>query len=312
MHDPATSGPARTPSFSARDTGSVTRSVTVGGSTTDTVTDTTAKHMTGQEGHTGVASITSPMGSPRSGNAVRDTDIVTLSNGMQTDVRSAVAAGFLTRAHDGSLHDVGAGEPSNAPANAADKPLEAPRQEQQQEQQPAAIEPLPDAEAESLVSQYAAKVTATDAQMAIGSILEGKELNADVVARAATSMGVEPSQVQEHVNQMYRGFEQHARQVATETVLQWARDSKMDDLRAAASDHATTGSVAGYSRLHDAYVKDLPNISPETILQSEDGRRLQARQERNGDITIVTPQTGRIEWRAAIAARIIGPKMVRK
>jgi hypothetical protein len=299
-----TSPTSSTPGFTAKDTASASRITLSGGSETSTSDGFARATSASVEDREGVLSIRSPNGSPRSGKEIRpDTDLITVQ-GYTTTVAAALAMGVITRDGNGTYYNVDGQQLAQE---------EQRREEHRQEvsiKEPT-VTALADAETEALVTEYASKVNATDAAMAIGKILDGEALSDDVVAKAATAMGVDNAQVHEHVNKMYQGFEAQARDVATETVLAWARANKLDSLRAAARDQALQGSVAGFQKLAAEYVKDLPSISPETILNSEDGRKLQARRERNGDITLQIGR-GRVEWRAAIAAGLVAPKMVRK
>jgi hypothetical protein len=128
----------------------------------------------------------------------------------------------------------------------------------------------------------------------------------------ATALGVEPQIARAQIEIMRAGFEQQAREVATDSVLMWAKEHRLDDLKAAARDQINVGSTKGYQKLQAAYVKDLPYISPETILNSPDGQRLQAQKDRQGNVTIMIPNVRRVEWRAAIASGLIAPRMARK
>jgi hypothetical protein len=291
--------------FSARDTSNTSRvSISDGAETKSTSGFARATAGTNVADREGVMSIRSPHGTPRSGNDIRSTDLITVS-GYTTTVAAALAMGVVVKDASGTFYNV------NADQLAAEEQA---KEDHRQEQMPKeeAIQPLSDPEAESLVNHYTSKVHATDSQMAIKALLDNQQPGEDNVRAIATALGVEPQIARQQIETMRAGFEQQAREVATDSVLMWAKENRLDDLKAAARDQINVGSTKGYQKLQAAYVKDLPSINPNAILNSPDGQRLQAQKDRQGNITIVVPGAGRVEWRAAIASGFIAPKMVGK
>jgi hypothetical protein len=290
----------RTPGFSARDTGSVTRSVTVNGASTDTVSNGYARSSEGSDSKQGVASIRSAIfGVAKSGPSVKGTDIVRIGN-LETTVDAAIASGFLRRGADGSLTDVGAQQIEAEYKAEADKKAETSIKEP-------TVAPLDDA-SESLMQTFVKSVHPTDGAMAVKQIVDGQEVDADLLARAASRLGTEPSIVKEQIASLTEAFNNQARDYVGDRVLDHARQHDMAALKEAAREQAMTGSMHLYKAIAERHMAGLDKTDPQAILTSDDGRKLNARlDKRTGEVTLDIPGVGRTTWAAAIKAQLIQP-----
>lgn len=143
--------------------------------------------------------------------------------------------------------------------------------------------------------------------MGTGSLTE------QTVSTIAGQMGLEPEEVQRRVGDVRAAFEQQAMDMSgagehLPAILQTiqAIDPKM--VQVAINDHVRYGKTSAYDAVIDRYIYDLPKHNPEGLLNHPDWQQQYGiRQERNGDITIEIPGVGRVEWRAAINAKLISP-----
>jgi hypothetical protein len=291
----------RQPGFSANNLNSGASRVTVGGSGTEKTSEGFARASSNvTEGRFGVASITSFLGSPRSGSDVRETDVVTLPNGMQTDVKSAVNSGFLRRAADGSYHDVGAQE-------IAQEEYEREQHRAEVSTKEAAVASL-DNENEVLMNHFVSRVSPTDGALAVKAIIDGQEINDDLYARAASRMGTEPTIVKQQVAQLTEAFNQQALEYVGPKVLEHARAHEMPALREAARTAVMTGSMEGFKAIAEKHMLSLDRTDAQAIVTSPDGIKLGAQFNKStGEVTLEIPGVGRTTWGAAIRAGLIQP-----
>jgi hypothetical protein len=296
----------RQPGFSARNTDSASR-VTIGGNGSEKDSSGFARASAGAtvNDREGVMSIRSQLGTPRSGPDIKPNDLITVM-GYETTVAAALAMGVITRDGHGTYYNV------NRDQLAAEDEARAQHRAEQLPQEQA-VAPLADPETEALVTQYATRVGQGDAQAVIKDMVEGREVNADTLGKAASAMGIEPSQVSEHLEVMRQGFERQAQDAVSERVLSWARQSALPELKDAVRAQLNQGSLAGYHALSAKYLADLPRIDPSAILNSPDAAKLDIRRDKSGEITLFIPQiNSRTTWNAALRMGYIGPKFTKK
>jgi hypothetical protein len=280
-------------------TGELHRTVLSNGNTVETVEGNYARSTEGSDDLQGIASARSPLGSRRSGSDIRPTDVVKIGS-LETTVAAALASGFIKKTASGEYVDVGAEQIAQEYKAEADRKAEASVKE-------ATVAPLDEA-SESLMQTFVQSVHPTDGAMAVRQIIDGQEINADLLARAASRLGTEPSIVKEQIGQLQTAFENQARDFVGDRVLDHARQHDMAALREAAREQAMTGSMAGYRTIAERHMAGLDKTDPQSILTSDDGKKLNARlDKRTGEVTLDIPGIGRTTWSAAIKASLIQP-----
>jgi hypothetical protein len=297
-------------------TGSVARWTTTGGNSSLETSEAVSRSTNTPASHDGgsiVDSIRSPMGRLKSGSEISGNDVVTLANGMETTVAAAVAAGFLVRDAHGGYHEAGKVRQSPQQTQVEQREQQALGQEQQQQQAQQQQAPAGEAIAalneasEVLMDAYVSKAGNIDLAAGLGHIVAGEELPEALVARVGSQIGAEPEQVREHVATLTAAFEKQAVEAVGNPVIEWAKVNRLDALRSAATKQAMEGSLSGYELLHREYVTKLPQISPDLILNSPGAAAAGVQRGRDGTITVMHPEAGRIEWSAAIKAGLIAP-----
>jgi hypothetical protein len=219
---------------------------------------------------------------------------------METSVQAAVNAGLLVRNSDGSYSDVGQQQLE------AEYKAEADRKAETSTKEPT-VAPLDDA-SESLMQTFVQNVHPTDGALAVKNIIEGEEISEETIARAASRLGTEPAIVRQQVAQLQTAFENQARDYVGDRVLDYARQHDMEGLKEAARMQAMTGSIEGYKAIAQRHMAGLDKTDPQSILTSNDGKRLNARLNKStGEVVLDIPGVGSTSWGAAIRAGLIQP-----
>jgi hypothetical protein len=138
--------------------------------------------------------------------------------------------------------------------------------------------------------------------------MTGSEMTDDLAAKIGNSLGINDlAQVRSHAKEVEKAFVQQATAEVGDPVLAWARSEKLSDLRAAAASQFSSGSLAGYNKLANAYYSNLDQIAPAEIINSVDGRKYNARQDKaSGQVLLDLPGIGTMTFGAAMAAGVIG------
>jgi hypothetical protein len=280
-------------------TGEVRRTVLTNGNSVETIEGNHSRSFTGSNDLGGVASIRSPLGSARSGSDVRPTDVIRVA-GMETTVAAAMASGFITKDGQGNYHDVGAQQIE------AEYKAEADRKAETSTKEPTVV-PLDDA-SESLMQTFVQNVHPTDGALAVKNIIDGEKIGEETIARAASRLGTEPAIVRQQVAQLQEAFTNQARDYVGDKVLDHARQHDMAALREAAREQAMTGSMRGYQEIAQRHMAGLDRTDPQSILTSDDGKRLNARLNKStGEVVLDIPGVGTTTWGAALKAGLIQP-----
>src|SRR5439155_25143686 len=106
-------------------------------------------------------------------------------------------------------------------------------------------------------------------------------------------------------------FEAQAHKAADPDVLDWANRSSREALSKAVMNQVNSGSLSGYHDLTRSYMENLDTIDPGQILDSVDAKAREVRMEKEGRITLHVPGMGRVDWKVAVRAGVIGPKLSR-
>lgn len=279
----------------------VTRSTFAAGNRDETVTPDTQQVTSGDDrGSTdagGQLIARNSNGRTLSREEVRPDSIITI-HGIDTNIRSALAAGLITEtatgyAPVGDARDTGNDNTGNNNDN-PNKPTDAP-----------AIEPL-DPVSEATISEVVSKVTDGDRASGVRTMIDNGVLTEDITNRMATQMGLTPQQITEKAAQLDKAFRDQAARVVgpnSEAVFQWARNHAANDLKLAVLDHVNNGTTSGYKELATRYTETIPEHSPQ-LLNAAIQQGLVNR-ERDGTFTVNHPKAGKVAWKVALQTGLI-------
>jgi hypothetical protein len=273
----------------------------------------------------GVQFTSAKAGSPLSFHSAGMNDLVTV-HGITTSKGAALAAGII-REEDfgpaGPAHAGGNGQGQGQPFQAHGdkqpfdtKPVTNKPQEELADADPntAAANserpvPLDNARDEQVVQQLAARIDPSDSFAAFRAAMTGGEISDDLAAKIGTQIGVNDlDRIRSHAKDVEKAFATQATAEVSEPVLAWARAERMPELRQAASEQFSAGTLRGYNKLANDYYTNLDRIAPDQILNSADGRKLNARQDKaSGEVLLDIPGVGTITYGGAVKAGLIGP-----
>jgi len=236
--------------------------------------------------------------------------LVTLE-GVTTDVQSAIYAGLLRQTEDGyvNANGIAAATATNRSDHQQHQP--GPQEQPQQGDQAPAVEPLPDQEAEAIMTDAVGKMSHGLATATLTELIStAGRLSPAMTEQLASSLGVSSHEASQRVAKVIGAFQQqaHATLGANHAaILEYAREYQPQALREAMTRQARDGTTAGYKQLAQSFIENLASYNPAALLASPDAQKLGVRQERDGQITIALPQVGRVEWRVAVRSKLISP-----
>jgi hypothetical protein len=264
------------------------------------------------------------MGSAVEPSKAKDSDLVSVG-GLTTSVKAAINAGLLD-ANFRAVAGAATGEGNSMVGETGQQAI-ANEQALQQEQAKATPSvpsyaelqadpslglhhdvavPL-DSASETLMTKVVQSVDHGAYASAVGAHLAGRDVPPDTVQRIANSLGMSPGEAKQAMAQMQQAMETQAVNAAGHEVLEWARSAQPEKLQAAAQQQALQGSLRGYGDLQKAYIGQLDRLNPAAIINSPDGRKMGARVEQNGEVSLDIPGVGRTTWGAALRGGLIGP-----
>ena len=237
--------------------------------------------------------------------SIHDADMesrVTLQNGMEMTIRSALEAGFISQDSEGSFKagpvDSSAGQ-EKAPE---DKDLD-----------PAdAGEFLPEAD-EAVMQELIDNTSAHDQVSIIQDITSGDgAMDPNTINRAASEAGMEPAQMEAKINSVGMAMLEQANQAVAkhgvDPQAMWEHynePANLPKLQAAVRKHAMTRSTASYGELAREYISNLDTIDPDAILSADFGGQGKAHRDDSGKIVVTDASGTTYTWKSAVKAGII-------
>ena len=248
----------------------------------------------------------SSMGRALSGNELQPNSVVKIGT-MEGTVSGLTAAGLIQKTAAGGYeytakakafgHKVDGAQPA-APQQ-PQEPRQSQPQEQQQQQEAADSKPVPlDEEGEGLLQEFKSAVPGDVLVNGISRVITSGELSDTDIATVAKHFNISPEEARTKATAFQESFTRQAHQAVgpeSHAIFDWARTTAPAALQEAMHDHVHSGSLAGYQNIANNYLQNLDTINPAAILDSEDGKKLNARLESNGRISIDTPR-GRMGW----------------
>lgn len=232
---------------------------------------------------------------------------------MEMSLASAIAAGFITDPHGPATAPSGTETQKAAVDPTADVHQEAADAAAEAEEVHPDLQPpeaMTDEGAEAALTTLANTTDPADQVAAIEMIAANGDIDPNLIARAASQAGVEPSVIQQHIAQAQAGMLAQAEGVVAEygfdptTVFEWAWKSSPSAMSAAIKEHGMNRSTAGYEAIAEEYALNLDTISPDTILNADFGAGVSARRDHTGQI-ILTKDGQDLTWKSAVRAKLI-------
>ena len=229
---------------------------------------------------------------------------VTLQNGMEMTIRSAIEAGFVSQDGEGSFK-----------AGPVDSTNEVKDQDKDKDKDPSddAGEFLPEAD-EAVMQELIDGTSAQDQVSIIHDITSGDgQMDPNTITRAASEAGMEPGQMEAKINSVGMAMLEQANQsvakhgVDPEAVWEYAnRPENVGTLQAAVRKHAMTRNTASYGDIANAFIMSMDEHSPDAILSADLGEGIR-RTYRDDHGAIVIEDTGgrSYSWKSAIRSGLV-------
>ena len=237
---------------------------------------------------------------------INDADMdsrVTLRNGFELTIRSALESGYVAQLADGSFID-GPNAVEGSPEKAAeDKNLDPSD----------AGEFLPEAD-EAVMKELVETTSAQDQVSVIQDITSGDgTINEHTVARAASEAGVEPAVMHGKIASVAEAMKTQASAavakhgVDPEAVWDWANEpANVGTLQAAVRKHAMARSTASYGDIAKSYVLAMDEHSPDAILSADLGDGIKRTYRDDHGAIVIEDANGRgYTWKSAIRSGLV-------
>ena len=227
---------------------------------------------------------------------------VTLQNGFEMTIRSALEGGFVSQDGEGSFKagPVDSSAQEKAPEDKDLDPSDA-------------GEFLPEAD-EAVMQELIDNTSAHDQVSIIQDITSGDgTMDENTINRAASEAGVDPAVMHGKIESVASAMRDQASAavskfgVDAEAVWEYAnRPENLPTLQAAVRKHAMTRSTASYAEIAQDYIANLDTIDPEAILNADFGGQGKAhRDPMTGDIVVTDNNGVTYKWRTAVKTGII-------
>ena len=237
--------------------------------------------------------------------SIHDADMesrVTLQNGMEMTIRSALEAGFISQDGEGSFK-----------AGPVDSSAEVEKAPEDQDLDPTdAGEFLPPAD-EAVMQELIDNTSAHDQVSIINDITSGNGmLDEHTINRAASEAGLDPAVMHGKIESVAGAMRTQASAAVAKHGVDpeavWSHfnePANLPKLQAAVREHAMTRSTASYNVLAQEYVENLDTIDPEAILSADFGGQGKAHRDANGKIVVTDANGTTYTWKSAVKAGII-------
>lgn len=255
-------------------------------------------------------------GGPVSGRGITRESIVVV-HGMETTVAAAAAMGLLkVNPNTGMYEETNPqGSTPSATVPAANNGGEPQSQDGQQptNQQSAdegQIPPFSD-DLEAHISDFQ-KVGNMDFEAGMSDMITTGEMSDNTATNIAGQLGIPPEEVRSRAGALREAFEAQAMEMTgtgefLRDILQTMQQKNPEAVNKAVRDHVEQGRTDAYNKVIGDFIYDLSQTHPRELLENPEAKKLGARLEKDGEISLAIPGFGRIGWRAAITAGIISP-----
>ena len=227
---------------------------------------------------------------------------VTLQNGMEMTIRSALEAGFVSQDGEGSFKagPVDSGAQEKAPEDKDLDPTDA-------------GEFLPDAD-EAVMQELIDNTSAHDQVSIIQDITSGDgTMDENTINRAASEAGLEPAVMHGKIASVAEAMRTQASAVvekhgvSADDVFEWANEpANLPTLQAAVKKHAMTRSPAAYGEIAKSYILAMDEHSPDAILNADLGEGIRRTyRDHNGAIVLEDANGRGYTWKSAIRAGLV-------
>ena len=252
--------------------------------------------------------IVSPTGDQR--QTINDATMesrVTLQNGMEMTIRSALEAGFVSQNPDGSYSE---GPEAGGGGTQGDDDDD----DDDKEPHPDLVaEFLPDEEAEAIMTELVQNTSVGDQIEIIGQLTSGEGVvDQHLLDKAAGDARLEPDALTSKMETVRASMLVQASAVVAkhgvdpEAVWLWSNEHHLPELQKATRRHAIHGTPAVYNAIAEAYILALPEHDPELILNSDFGGQGSARRDPDTGKIVITDSNGaQYDWAAAVRSGIV-------
>ena len=228
---------------------------------------------------------------------------VTLQNGMEMSVRSALEAGFISQQPDGTFQ-----------AGPVDSSAQEKAPEDREDLDPSdAGEFLPPAD-EAVMDELVASTSGQDQVDYIHQLTSGDgEIDPHLINRISSEAGLEPTVMHGKIESVASAMRTQASAavakhgVDPEALWAWINEpANVGALQAAVRKHAMTRSTAAYGDIAKSYILAMDEHSPDAILSADlgDGIRRTYRDDR-GNIVIEDASGRGYTWKSAIRSGLV-------
>ncbi|MGC5778331.1 hypothetical protein [Methylobacterium sp. NFXW15] len=247
-----------------------------------------------------LASARTPWGSPCI-NGITAKDVITI-NGMEVSVGTAEMMGMVHKDVSGRYVETAGGvEQATAGADAEN-------QRQEREEQ---LEGLADPKVEADLDDLCSAVSPSLQVAAVEEIISAGAVDTTTLNRAASEAGIEPSEMQQRLDGVLKGFEAQALKAVVgfgsddpQGFIEWAQQHRPNDLRAAGRTQVMERSTKGYEPMVREYIASMAEHDPESVMKAEFGGGITASKVR-GQVLLNIPGRGQMTYRTALKAGLI-------
>ncbi|SMF40273.1 hypothetical protein SAMN06265365_113139 [Tistlia consotensis] len=259
---------------------------------------------------------------PLSPQVVKDSDLVTLSNGMTTSVKVAVRMGQLMRDGAGAYYEPGS---SQAPQVAAGSRIGDGQGYTPPKAEAAPSEPLEgfqDAAVEREFSHFAGAVDTYTQVSIIGEYLRGDDFDISerLLFKVADQLGVSPQEAGERLGRFATALSnqwvstvQKAGVYDMADFVAWCRESpvRMESLKKAMRNQAMNRTTKDYRAMAQSYLENLDQRDPEALLNAVYDGGIRAMKIGN-EVVLEVPGEGQVPWKTAVRlGMVFAPEKIR-
>jgi hypothetical protein len=246
---------------------------------------------------------------------LRDTDTIDVG-GMRTSVKSAIAAGLVSRDILNGRSTASA-QQRTSPTPVALGDTEASRELAQMNQQRTdeattadeadVLPDLPAAE-HGIVEHFNKSVDNVLHTQITRSLINEGTLSEDMARAAADQLGITPAQVMEQSAQVYASYEAQAVEALGSSngpsILAWARQNAPAMLKTAIEEHVHTANASSYANVERQFWISAARNTPDMIINASNAAELNPRMV-NRTLMVTLPGAGTMSFVAAINAGFI-------
>lgn len=156
----------------------------------------------------------------------------------------------------------------------------------------------------TLASEFSAKTDNQTFTGAVKSVMETGALTDEHVGQLAAQMGLEPDEVRSRAASLQGAYEAQAKSMLgtyADEIIAYARDKQPQLMNQAVARHVQQEDANAYADVVKSWWLDLPKTDPDYLMSATNAKQLGLQRDaRSGQVTVMVPGIGRMEWRAAI------------